>query len=236
MSHPEIAPEHEFEAAHGLPELLPAGEKILWQGAPDWRTLAVQVMHVRTLAIYFAAMLLWRGGTVLSDTGSLLAALVSIAIPTPLALLALGLMTLFAWLTSRTTVYTLTNRRVVMRIGIVLSVTFNLPYRMIESVSLRTDSKGDKRASNANDTGDIALLLAASDKIAYANLWPHARPWKVKRPEPMLRAVPQSARVGQLLATAIGNAPVAATTTRDMTAANDSSVDKSLRHSDPLTA
>jgi Bacterial PH domain len=236
VNHPETAHEHEFEAAHGLPELLPDGEKILWQGAPDWRTLAIQVMHVRTLAIYFAAMLLWRGGTVLSDTGSLLAALVSIAIPTPLALLALGLMTLFAWLTSRTTVYTLTNRRVVMRIGIVLSVTFNLPYRMIESVSLRTDSKGDKRTKDANGAGDIALLLAASDKIAYANLWPHARPWRVKRPEPMLRAVPQSARVGQLLATAIGNAPVAATTTRDMTAANDSSVDKSLRHSDPLTA
>ena len=236
MNHPETAHEHEFEAAHGLPELLPHGEKILWQGAPDWRTLAIQVMHVRTLAIYFAAMLLWRGGTVLNDTGSLLAALVSIAIPTPLALVALGLMTLFAWLTSRTTVYTLTNRRVVMRIGIVLSVTFNLPYRTIESVSLRTDAKGEKRASNANDTGDIALLLAASDKIAYANLWPHARPWRVKRPEPMLRAVPQSARVGQLLATAIGNVPVAATTTRDMTAANDSSVDKSLRHSDPLTA
>lgn len=231
MSHPEIAPEHEFEAAHGLPELLPDGEKILWQGAPDWRTLAVQVMHVRTLAIYFAAMLLWRGGTVLSDTGSLLAALVSIAIPTPLALLALGLMTLFAWLTSRTTVYTLTNRRVVMRIGIVLSVTFNLPYRTIESVSLRTDAKGRK---DANDTGDIALLLAASDKIAYANLWPHARPWRVKRPEPMLRAVPQSARVGQLLATAIGNVPAVAP--RDMAAANDSSVGPNLGHGDALTA
>ena len=140
MNHVETAHEHEFEAAHGLPELLPAGERILWQGSPDWRTLAIKVMHLRTLSIYFAVMLVWRSGTVLSDTGSLLAALVSIAIPAPLALVALGLMTLFAWLTSRTTVYTLTNRRVVMRIGIVLSVTFNLPYRMIEAVSLRSNA------------------------------------------------------------------------------------------------
>ena len=35
-----IVPEHEFEPVHGLPEKLPAGEKILWQGSPDWKTLA----------------------------------------------------------------------------------------------------------------------------------------------------------------------------------------------------
>ena len=38
---------------------------------------------------------------------------------------------MLAWLTSRNTVYTITNKRVVMRIGIVLSVTFNLPLRVI---------------------------------------------------------------------------------------------------------
>lgn len=200
MSARAPAPEYEFEAAHGLPEQLPAGEKIIWQGAPDWRTLAVKVMHVRTLAIYFAAMLLWRGVTVWSETDSIVAALQSVILPLPLALLALGLLALFAWLTSRTTVYTLTNQRVVMRIGIVLSVTFNLPHRMIESVNIR---------NNANGTGDIALLLAASDKIAYGNLWPHARPWRVKRTEPMLRAVPKSAHVGQLLAAAISAVPTA---------------------------
>lgn len=191
------AHEHEFEAALGLPEQLPSGERILWQGAPDWRTLAVRVMHVRTLSVYFAVMLLWRSGTVMYDGGNMLDALQSIALLLPLAVLALGMLSLLAWLTARTTVYTLTNRRVVMRIGIVLSITFNLPYRMIESASLRPGSQ---------DTGDIALVLAASDNIAYANLWPHARPWRVRRTEPMLRAIPDAARVGQLLAAAITEA------------------------------
>ena len=232
MSVPVPAHEHEFEAAHGLPEQLPPGERIIWQGSPDWRTLAVQVMYIRAIAIYFAAMLLWRSGTVLGETSNVLSALQSIALPLPLALLALGLLAMFAKLTSQTTVYTITNQRVVMRIGIVLSVTFNLPYRMIESANLR---------ENANGTGDIALLLAASDKIAYANLWPHARPWKVKRPEPMLRAVPQSAKVGKLLATAISDAtangraqtePAAVRHPGEAPAANDAHGP----HGGPLTA
>ncbi|CAN5756817.1 photosynthetic complex putative assembly protein PuhB [soil metagenome] len=199
MSAPQKPHEHEFEAAHGLPEPLPAGERILWQGTPDWRTLAVQVMRVRTLAIYFALMLLWRVATVLSDGGGLSGAALSVALLLPLALVALGLLSLFAWLTSRTTVYTLTDRRVVMRVGIVLSVTFNLPHRMLSSAGLH---------AHANGTGDIALQLAPGEQIAYLHLWPHARPWRVKRTEPMLRAVPDAVRVGQLLAAAISAVPV----------------------------
>ena len=41
------------------------------------------------------------------------------------------LQSLSAWLSARTTMYTLTNKRVVMRIGIVLTVSFNLPLRAI---------------------------------------------------------------------------------------------------------
>ncbi|RYF40940.1 MAG: PH domain-containing protein [Comamonadaceae bacterium] len=190
-AHPQQEHEHEFEAAHGLPEPLPPGERIVWQGAPDWRALALRVMHVRTLAIYFALMLLWRVGSQLVDGAGAKAAMLSIALLLPLALLALGILALLAWLSSRTTVYTLTNKRLVMRIGIVLSVTFNLPLRVIESAALRPAPYG---------TGDIALTLAPGDRIAYLQLWPHARPWRVRRPEPMLRVIPDAARVGQLLA------------------------------------
>ena len=49
--------EHEWEAAPGLPSALPAGEHVVWQGAPDWRSLAVQAFHVRKIAVYFAFML-----------------------------------------------------------------------------------------------------------------------------------------------------------------------------------
>ena len=195
----EPAHEHEFEAAHGLPETLPAGEKLLWQGAPDWRTLARDAMHVRLLAVYFAAMLAWRGGTVLMDGGGWLAALASIRWLLPLALLALGILALLASLVSRTSVYTITDKRLVMRIGIVLTITFNLPFRAIESASLRR---------NADGSGDIALVLAASDRIAYLHLWPHVRPWQIKHTQPMLRSIADSARVSELLVAAIADSPV----------------------------
>ena len=52
--------EHDFEPIRGLPGDLPEGETILWQGAPNWLTLAEQAFHVRAVAAYFALMLLWR--------------------------------------------------------------------------------------------------------------------------------------------------------------------------------
>ena len=39
--------EHEFEAQPGLPEKLPRGEVILWQGAPNWKA------HRVSWAIHF---------------------------------------------------------------------------------------------------------------------------------------------------------------------------------------
>jgi hypothetical protein len=95
-----------------------------------------------------------------------------------------------------------------MRIGIVLTVTFNLPYRSIQNADLRLDGQGS--------TGDIALQLKAPDRIAYLHLWPHARPWSLARPEPMLRGLPDAAAVAKILsgawsqATGVAAQPAAA--------------------------
>ena len=37
--------EHDDEPQNGLPEALPAGERLLWQGSPDWRVLARHGFH-----------------------------------------------------------------------------------------------------------------------------------------------------------------------------------------------
>jgi Bacterial PH domain len=186
--------EHEFEAEPGLPEPLPAGERILWQGAPDWRTLAVEALHVRKIAIYFGVLMLWRGLGAAADGASVLEALASASVLLALALPALALLAGFAWLSARTTLYTLTDRRVVMRIGVVLSVTFNLPLRTIHTAALKAGRGGH---------GDIALTLAGPDRIAYLHLWPHARAWQLKRPQPLLRALPDAAAVAERLADAL---------------------------------
>jgi Bacterial PH domain len=202
--------EHEFEAARGLPEALPSGEKLRWQGSPDWRMLARRAFHMRKLVGYFGAMVLLRAAFVFNDTASVAAALRSTVWPLALAMLALGLVALLAWLSARASVYTITDKRVVMRVGIVLTLTFNIPFKRIASAGLHLDGAG---------TGDIALTLLAPDRIAYLHLWPHARPWRLGRPEPMLRSVPDAAKVARLLsqgwseATGLATEPPAAAST-----------------------
>ncbi len=185
--------EHEFEAAPGLPEPLPPGERLLWQGSPDWRVLARRAFHLRKLAAYFGAMLVLRVAFLLNDGAALSEALRSTVGPLALASLGLGLVALMAWLSARSTVYTITDKRVVMRIGIVLTLTFNIPFKRIAAAGLHLDTGG---------TGDLPLTLLGPDRIAYLHLWPHARPWRLGKPEPMLRSVPQAALVAQVLSEA----------------------------------
>jgi hypothetical protein len=190
MSIPHHGHEHEFEPQYGLPERLPAGERILWQGAPDFAALARHVFHLRKLVVYFAVLVgadvltrLWDGaslGTIVLDMRWVL----------PLALLGLGSVALLAWLTARTTVYTLTDRRVVMRLGIVLTVTYNLPLRTLSGAALR---------EHADGAGDISVSLADDQRIAYLQLWPSVRPWRLNRTEPTLRCVTDAQRVSRLL-------------------------------------
>ena len=59
--------EHELEPQFGLPEPLPASERILWQASPQWRGVALRVFHVRKLAVYFALILALRGALLVSD-------------------------------------------------------------------------------------------------------------------------------------------------------------------------
>lgn len=185
--------EHEFEAERGLPQPLPAGERVLWQGSPDWRALARRAFHLRKIAAYFALLAAVRVAVLAGDGAGVGAMAVSALWMLLLGGLAIGLLALVAWLSARTAVYTVTDRRVVMRVGIVLTLTFNLPYRRIAAAGLRLERDG---------TGDLPLTLRSGDRIAYLHLWPHARPWRMAQPEPMLRSVPDAQQVARLLADA----------------------------------
>jgi hypothetical protein len=182
MNTPQVAAEHEFEAEYGLPEKLPADEHILWQGSPQWIALAHDVFHVNKIIIYFIAIVLLRMWFVFSDSDSLLLALQAASLLTPLFAITVVMIYALAYYTAKTCVYTITNKRVVMRVGIVLSVTYNLPYRQIIAANLLARGK---------NIGDIALQLDQSTRIAYLQLWPHVRSWQVRRPQPNLRSVAQ---------------------------------------------
>lgn len=189
--------EYDAEPVRGLPERLPAGEHMIWQGAPDSWSLACRAFHVRKVAIYFAVMLVWRVGSSVSDGQAFLESTVSAAPLLAFAIAATAVLLLLAWLTARATVYTVTSRRLVLRIGIALPMSINIPFRMVESAAVKPFADG---------TGSIALRLQPPDRVAFLALWPHCRPWHVARPEPMLRCVPNAASVAQMLSRALAAA------------------------------
>lgn len=178
--------EHEFEAALGLPEKLPKDEFIIWQGQPDWKQLAVDAFHVRKLAVYFSLMIMLQCLHLMDSDTAAMDMLMSLCTSLSLACLALGLLAGSAYFSSRATVYTLTNRRMVMRIGIVLSLTFNLPLKKIVSCELM---------ALKHQVGNIALGTSSESPIGWLNLWPHVRAWRLNSPQPSLRCVPKAQEV-----------------------------------------
>jgi len=182
--------EHEWEAAPGLPEPLPKGEKILWQGTPDWWALAVHAFHVRKVAIYFGLMLAWQAISLRADGADAVDMVLDVTQSALLAVVALCLLGMSAWWAARTAMYTLTDKRLIMRVGIVLSLTFNFPLRCIRSAHVKTW---------ADDCTDIALQLAPGNRIGWFHLWPHQRAWHLRDPQPTLRCVSNGQAVAELL-------------------------------------
>ncbi len=177
-----------------LPGPLPAGEAVLWRGRPQWCGLARRAFRVRQVAIYFGLIAIWcvasdlaAGDSVATITTALLWLLVPFSA-------ACGVLLLLSWFSSRTTQYTITSRRVIMQFGIALPMTLNVPFRIMGAAALR---------SYADGSGDIPIAISGNDRLAYLMLWPHVRPWRAARTEPMLRAVGDAKHVSEILARAV---------------------------------
>ena len=188
--------EHEFEPVPGLPEVLPRNENLLWQGAPDFGLLLVHALHVRALLVYFALLMLLRGQLEWAGGAGLAASVASTAWLGMLAVVCIGIACAFAWMYSRTTLYTITTRRVVVRTGIALDVAVNLPFKQIRAAGLR---------SYRGAGGEIALETLGN-RVSYMLLWPSVRPWHFNRPQAMLRALPDAQGVAKVLSEALTSA------------------------------
>lgn len=190
MSHDDYA----VDPVWGLPEALPAGETLLWQGQPRWQSLAVRVFHARKVAVYFAVLAAWSVVGGMADGLTAAAILPGVATTVAVGALAVGVLVWLARLSARTTVYSITSRRIVMRIGMALPTSINLPYAVIQSAALRRHRDG---------TGDLPITLGGPGRLSYVLLWPHARPWQFGDPQPMLRGLAEPEAVAELLSQAL---------------------------------
>lgn len=180
------------EPVPGLPEDLPAGEVVLWQGRPDATRLAREALALGWVAAYFAALCLWRVMASLADYP--LRDALGHALPLAAAgVVCCAILWGVAWVQARATLYTVTSARVAMRVGAALTLTLNLPYGRIASADL---------AQNRDGTGTIAFSTLGDTRLSYLVLWPHVRPWRMKHTEPALRAIPDAARVAAIVADA----------------------------------
>lgn len=182
------------EPVPGLPKELPVGEKMLWQGAPDWKEIAKRTFHIRKFAAYAAIIVIWHGVTTVYDGGAVMAAVTSSTLMAVLCAAAIGMLAGLAYLAGTGTVYTITSERVVMRFGIALPMTVQIPFSKIVGASLRRHKNG---------LGDIPLTIAEDARASYLVLWPHVRPWHLLRPEPMLRCIPNADEAAQILREAL---------------------------------
>jgi hypothetical protein len=190
MSHDDF----DFEPMRGLPALLPPGEKLLWQGSPDWKSLAIHAYHVRKIAIYFALLVLWRIAAGMSSGHTPSAIVTSCLFLAGLGIIAIWVLALLAYCNARSTVYSITSRRVLLRHGIAVPLTMNVPHTLIDNAALKNFSNG---------TGDIALTLSRRERVGYLITWPHVRPGRIARPEPSFRALPDAPAAARILGLAL---------------------------------
>ena len=182
--------EHGLEPVPGLPEALPAGEVLLWQGAPEWSEIAQRVFMMRWVGGYFVALTLWeimnvtlQGGVATDVIGPVMLLVLAGAV-------AVGILALLA------SIYSITSRRLVMRVGVALPITINIPFVALAGASLRNRKDG---------AGDIVLELLPSHRISWIALWPHCGGWSFGRPKPMLRGIANAAEVAEILGNAVAN-------------------------------
>ena len=183
IDHAEL--ENDGPKAHGDKLGTPApDETVLWKGRPDVKMLARTAFHTRSLGFYMA---------VLAAIGLATGRYDAAAVAAGLGVVLVALLYFLAWLSARSTLYILTDVRVIMRIGMAIETRINIPLKQIRAAHFR--ARGDSH-------GDIAFEIGGDRLLGYVLLWPHARPLRYAEPQPMLRAVPDATRLAQMIADA----------------------------------
>lgn len=203
----------------GIGEPLPPGETVLWAGAPQRGAIARRVCHTRGLGVYFTLLAVAVYAVQYDGLNRGPATLGALSI-IGMGLAVFAFAWVFASLIARSTVYAVTDRRIVLRIGVGIPAVLNVPLDRIGAVDLRR---------NADGTGDVVLTLDGKDRLAYLLLWPHARPWRFAQPQPALRCVADAPLVGAAIAEAVQAADAARAAEQE-----EADVDAALEHDEEL--
>ena len=183
--------EYEDEPVEGLPDFLPEGETMVWQGRPTVAAMARRVFFIPHLALYFG--LLIAGHTVYRLMEGVSAAQVMGTFVWQ-AGLAATVLVLLAWLArsyAASVMYTLTSERLVIRSGVALPMMVNIPIEQITAADMRVYRDG---------TGDIVLTPIADRKLHWVLLWPNVSAGYSRPIRPLLRGLAEPHRAADAFA------------------------------------
>ncbi len=177
----------------GIAHPLPPSERLLWEGAPSPGLVARHVFHRWMVIGYFVIVTGWwllqTIGTVETD-----AFLPMLGMRLILAAIVIGTVEFLAHTVAKTTVYAITSKRLVLKIGMVLPMSINLPFGVVQDAGVGRFRDG---------SGQISLSLVPGHRLAYIALWPHCRVFSINQPQPMLRGLHEPDKVAAILRDAI---------------------------------
>jgi Bacterial PH domain len=186
---------------------LPAGEKVLWMGAPDQRSLARYFLRERWCLAFVAFSFSLGAAEALQHADGTVPRLIGVAtLSTIMAIVAIVSIRLMAWQIAKSSKYVITNKRVYFNIGIVMRADANIPYSSLDGVDLRRRSDG---------SADLMLKLTGEQEIPWLLLFPHMTWHGGPRGRPTFRSLraPQAAADAVVSALRAYPQPAAADTT-----------------------
>jgi hypothetical protein len=152
-------------------------------------------MYLKYIAFYLVALIAARTGYLILDgepvatwSGMLVWQVLASAF---VMLLIVGLAAVY----SRTTRYSLTNERLIIKTGAAITIHINLPLQQIIAADLREYS---------DDTGDITLQVSRAEKLYWLLIWPNVRSWWIRPLRPVLRGLKDAQAVAHLLVEEVG--------------------------------
>jgi hypothetical protein len=197
LSSPTETPGHAEPATpvfiRGVAHALPPGERLLWQGEPVPGLVARHVFHRWLVIGYFAVMIGWWFARTLG-TVEMDAFLPMLGMRLGLAVIVIGTVEFLARVVARTSVYAITSKRLVLKLGMVLPMSINLPFKLVQNAAVGRFRDG---------SGQIALTLVPGNRLAYIALWPHCKVFKINQPEPVLRGLADPEAVAAILRDAV---------------------------------
>ena len=160
---------------------LPAGERVLWSGAPDQRSLARFFLRERWILAFVAISFSLGAAEALQHADGAVARVVGVAtLSAVMALIAIVSVRLLAWQLARSSQYVITNRRLYFNIGIVMRADANIPYSHVETIDLLHRPDG---------SADLMVTLTNEQEIPWLLLFPHMSWRGVRRGRPTFRGL-----------------------------------------------